>query len=73
MIDIKSSGLGFWRTLLILFIAFKLAGIIVWPWWKVLWPIWVGPIIVIGFILLMVAIWCFAQLLEKICLGNRRK
>ena len=68
-----NSGLGFWGALTILFIAFKLTGIIAWPWWKVLWPMWVGVIIVIGIALLIGAIWGFALLFEKICLGNRRK
>lgn len=37
----SASGVGFAGALAILFIAFKLAGVIAWPWRWVLAPIWI--------------------------------
>ena len=36
-----SGGVSFTSMLAILFIGLKLAGVISWPWWAVLAPIWV--------------------------------
>ena len=41
-------GIGFSGLLAILFIAFKLAGIINWSWWWVLCPLWAGIAIILG-------------------------
>ena len=44
----SSSGIGFVGLLTIVFITLKLIGYITWPWWWVLSPLWIGPIVVIG-------------------------
>lgn len=46
-------GIGFLGMLAILFIGLKLAGIITWPWWVVMLPLW-GPFAVA--VLLLVAL-----------------
>ena len=46
-------GGGFYTLLALLFIAFKLAGIIDWSWFWVLAPIWMS-IVIVFFILLIV-------------------
>ena len=45
----SSSGIGFFGLLAIVFITLKLLGKIVWSWWWVLMPIWVIPVIVVLF------------------------
>ena len=48
-----SGELTFLNMLLILFIAFKLAGVIAWSWWWVLSPLWIsGGLILIGAVIL---------------------
>lgn len=38
--EAKSSGIGFFGLLTILFIGLKLSGHISWSWWPVLSPLW---------------------------------
>ena len=45
-------GIGFLGMLAILFIGLKLAGIITWPWWVVLLPLW-GPFAAVAVFLLV--------------------
>ena len=45
-------GIGFLGMLAILFIGLKLAGIITWPWWVVLLPLW-GPFAAVAIFLLV--------------------
>lgn len=51
----KSSGLGFWSVLQLIFIVLKLCGVINWGWLWVLSPIWIGSIL--GVILIILYIW----------------
>lgn len=44
----KSSGIGFFGLLTILFIGLKLTGHIDWSWWWVLAPIWIGAALAIA-------------------------
>ena len=48
----KSSGLGISAVLQIVFLVLKLTGLIDWPWWLVLVPLWAD----IGFSLLYIII-----------------
>lgn len=41
----KSSGLTLADLLLVVFVVLKLCGLINWPWWWVLSPIWISVII----------------------------
>ncbi|MBR2766817.1 hypothetical protein IKF63_01170 [Candidatus Saccharibacteria bacterium] len=41
----SGSGIGFFGFLTLMFIAFKLLGIINWSWWWVLSPIWIPVLI----------------------------
>ena len=41
----RSGGPGFLTLLGILFIGLRLAGVIDWPWWQVLSPLWGGAIL----------------------------
>lgn len=50
-----SGGLGFIGALTITFITLKLCGVISWPWWWVLAPLW-------GSLLLVVAVVAFGVL-----------
>jgi hypothetical protein len=45
----QSGGIGCFTVVLIVLITLKLFGLIIWPWWFVLCPIWV-PIILLVFI-----------------------
>ena len=52
----SSGGIGFCGMLTILFIAFKLLGIITWSWLWVLSPLWIGAAIVLVVLLIIVFI-----------------
>lgn len=43
-----SSGIGFTGLLTIAFIVLKLTGFIDWSWWRVLSPMWISFIVVVG-------------------------
>ena len=49
-------GIGFLEGLTLLFIGFKLAGIIAWSWWWVLLPLWAPIALVIGVFLIAVLV-----------------
>ena len=51
-----SIGGGFTTLLAILFIAFKLAGIIDWSWFWVLSPIWISLVVVILVFIIIIII-----------------
>ena len=51
----RSSGIGFFSLLAILFITLKLTGVITWSWLWVLAPIWI-PFVIVVFILIIVGI-----------------
>lgn len=56
MSDNARTGITFFDLLAVMFIAFKIVGVVDWPWWVVLMPIWVPiAIIVIVFIILAIA------------------
>ncbi len=50
------NGIGFTGLLTLLFIAFKILGVVDWSWWWVLSPIWIsiGVLISIIFIIFIV-------------------
>ena len=52
----SSRGVGFCGMLTILFIAFKLLGIITWSWLWVLSPLWIGAALVIAILLIIIFI-----------------
>lgn len=58
MNDKAQSDVSFCRLLAILFIAFKLSGIITWSWVWVLSPIWI-PIVIVSLIALLM--WLFNE------------
>lgn len=49
-----SSGPGFITLLAILFIGLKLVGVITWPWWVVLSPIWASWAFIIVVVIILV-------------------
>lgn len=51
-----SFGVGFWIVLLVTMVTLKLAGVINWPWWAALAPIWGPALFVLGVGLLAVLI-----------------
>jgi len=52
----RTTGIGFWGALALMFIAFKITGFIDWSWWLVLAPIW-GPIALLAAIMLLFITW----------------
>jgi len=59
MSDTKSTasgGIGFGGLLAILFIAFKLLGIINWAWWLVLAPVWIPFALLLLFLVGLLAV-----------------
>lgn len=51
----SSGGMGLLGVLQVIFIVLKLVGLIAWPWWAVLIPLWIS----IGLVLLLIGIACF--------------
>jgi fatty acid desaturase len=49
----SSSGIGFAGALTILFVAFKLLGIINWSWVWVLSPLWISALVTVAIIVLV--------------------
>lgn len=49
-----SSGIGFAGLLAVVFIAFKLGGVISWSWWWVLAPLWIPWAIVLCIVAVVV-------------------
>ena len=47
--NITESFTGLWFVLFIVFLVLKLTGTITWSWWMVTLPLWIGPVIVTGF------------------------
>ena len=52
----SSGGIGFCGMLTILFIAFKLLGIITWSWLWVLSPLWIGAALAIAIVVIVAII-----------------
>lgn len=40
----RRGGIGFFGALLLIVITLKLLGKITWPWWLILFPIWISAI-----------------------------
>ena len=51
-----SGGIGFCGMLTILFIAFKLLGIITWSWLWVLSPLWISAVLAIAIVVIVAII-----------------
>ena len=49
----SSSGIGIGGILLIVFITLKLSKVIIWSWWWVLSPIWIGLVFWLGFTIII--------------------
>lgn len=52
----SNTGVSFFGLLAILFIAFKLTGVIDWSWWHVLAPLWLPTLVVIVFAVVIVVV-----------------
>ena len=58
----KSSGLGIGSVLGVVFIVFKLVGVIDWSWWWVLSPLWIS---FAAFILVVLGFYFYYKWTEK--------
>jgi len=61
----SSSGIGFCGLLTILFIAFKLLGVITWSWWWVLSPMWIPFVVVLSIFLIIMVFYIIKKILEN--------
>jgi hypothetical protein len=61
---INNNGIGFFGILTILFIAFKLLGIIEWSWWWVLSPIWISGLFVIFIIIIVIILMIIREIVK---------
>lgn len=55
MADRHGNGITFLSALAVQFVGLKLAGIIGWPWWAVLLPLW-GPLALVAALVLVIAV-----------------
>lgn len=60
----KSSGIGIFGILGIVFIILKLINVITWSWWWVLLPIY-GPIVLLTIIIILTIVTLFVYNLNK--------
>lgn len=44
-----AGGLGLMTVLFVVFLVLKLVGVIAWSWWWVTAPLWLQPVLYIGF------------------------
>lgn len=42
----NTTGIGILDVILVIFIILKLVGVITWPWWVVLIPLWVSLVLI---------------------------
>ena len=56
----------FWALLTILFIAFKLLGVINWSWWWVLAPLWIPSAVVLAILIILAIVVGIAQIGDKL-------
>jgi hypothetical protein len=61
----KSSGIGFFSLLGLLFIGLKLGGVINWSWWLVTLPIWGGAALILIFLLIFMFIAMLAVIANR--------
>jgi len=59
----NSMGLG--SILFIVFLILKLTGCIGWSWWWVTAPLWIGPAIIISFILIVLGFISLCVLFQR--------
>lgn len=57
--------------LTIMFVGFKLAGIIDWSWWWVLSPLWIAPIVFFSIFLVGLLIYGAVIMVSKLGSGRR--
>lgn len=60
----KSSGIGIFGILGIVFIILKLINVITWSWWWVLLPIY-GPIVLLTIVIILTIVTLFVYNLNK--------
>ena len=46
----KTGGIGLCGALFLIFVVFKLLGKITWSWWWITSPLWIPPVLILGFI-----------------------
>lgn len=55
MADRHGNGITFMGALAVLFVGLRLTGVIDWPWWAVLLPLW-GPFALVAALVLVIAV-----------------
>lgn len=61
----KSYGIGFTDALALIFISFKLTHVITWPWFWVLAPLWVPPLLCLVSVVALVVLTETVKLFKK--------
>ncbi len=64
-VQVNNSSIGFCGLLAILFIAFKLAGVVAWSWWWVLSPVWIPALIALGIIVVLLLVIVIAKIISR--------
>ena len=60
-----NNGINLGGLLAIVFIILKLTHVIAWSWWWVLAPLWVGPALGIGFVLILIIVGASLSFVDK--------
>lgn len=50
----NATGVGILDVILVIFIILKLVGVITWPWWVVLIPLWVSLVLIAIIIIIFI-------------------
>jgi len=56
------SGMGFMGIIVIVFIILRLTGVIAWSWWVIILPLFIIPLLTLGFISVMFIIFLISLL-----------
>lgn len=62
----SSGGIGLSGVLFVVFLVLKLTHYIDWSWWWVTCPLWIGPAIVAGVLLVAGVVWLSSKAAMKV-------
>ncbi len=61
----KSSGIGLWGIVFVVFLVLKLCGKIDWSWWWITAPLWGPPLAIIAIMIIIILIVAMVKLIMR--------
>lgn len=72
MVKASNGGVGIFGTVGIVFIVLKLAGVVDWPWWVVLCPLWV-PLALLLLLIMVVLVSELPSIIKEVKDENKEE